>query len=290
VVAGWRASLELEYGERQGKTIPLLRRHEGPLRVQKGYYAEAPTAPLPWHQYIVHPPGGIAAGDQLTIRVHAQEHSHVLITTPGAAKWYRGDEASTPANQRVSLTASNAVLEWLPLETIFFSGASAQSAISIACDAQSSVIAADVTCFGRPASNETFDRGSIRLSMQLEVEGERVFFEQSHLVGGSGQFSSLTGLAQFPVMGQLIATSPRFHADDLAACRDRLMTLPEPLRNTLQFGATAPLFPSGKGSFIILRCRATQTSHAWQCLRTAWAVLRQRWLGLAVVEPRIWST
>jgi urease accessory protein len=35
--AGWHAALELGYALVQGRTVPVHRRHQGPLRVQKHF-------------------------------------------------------------------------------------------------------------------------------------------------------------------------------------------------------------------------------------------------------------
>ena len=58
----WHAALELGYARVDNTTRPVLRRHLGPLRVQKHLYAEGPEV---CQHIIVHPPGGIAGGDRL---------------------------------------------------------------------------------------------------------------------------------------------------------------------------------------------------------------------------------
>lgn len=60
----WHAELELAYARQQDWTRPVLRRHLGPLRVQKHLHAEGPGV---CQHIIVHPPGGIAGGDSLTL-------------------------------------------------------------------------------------------------------------------------------------------------------------------------------------------------------------------------------
>ena len=109
----WHAELELGYARFGDTTRPVMRRHLGPLRVQKHLYAEGPEV---CQHIIVHPPGGIAGGDRLDISAHVGAGAWAQLTSPGAAKWYR---ASGPAYQTLDLTVeAGATLEWLPQETI----------------------------------------------------------------------------------------------------------------------------------------------------------------------------
>src|SRR5512137_547009 len=115
---GWRAELVLGFRWQDGRTVLATRRHIGPLTVQRPFYPEGDVC----HVYVLHPPGGVVAGDCLTIAINAEADSAALVTTPAAGKFYRSD--GKLARQQVSLTvAANAALEWLPQETIIYEGA-----------------------------------------------------------------------------------------------------------------------------------------------------------------------
>ena len=125
----WSARLEVAIERRADASIAAHRRHVGPLRLQKTLYPEGPAVA---HLLVVHPPAGIAGGDDLALDVVVRRDAHALVTTPGATKWYRSD--GEPARQAVSLSiARGGCVEWLPQENIVFDGAVAETSIAIDC-------------------------------------------------------------------------------------------------------------------------------------------------------------
>ena len=95
-----------------GRTILSRRSHRGPLMVQRPFTPEGPELP---HVYLLHPPGGIVAGDTLAIDARLGEGCHALLTTPAAAKVYRSRPAADRSRQVQRLSAGpGSSLEWLP--------------------------------------------------------------------------------------------------------------------------------------------------------------------------------
>ncbi|KAF1855369.1 hypothetical protein Lal_00004281 [Lupinus albus] len=112
--------------------------------------AKAPHAEGPevCQHIIVHPPGGIAGGDRLDISARVGDGAWAQLTSPGAAKWYR---ARSPAFQTLALRVeAGATLEWLPQETIVFSGAQAELSTRIDLAADARLFYWDVVALGRP--------------------------------------------------------------------------------------------------------------------------------------------
>ncbi len=84
LVRSWKASLELGFTYDPPRTALTRKMHDGPLVVQKPLYPEGDAV---CHAIVVHPPGGIAGGDELHLSLRAGERASALLSTPGAAKW-----------------------------------------------------------------------------------------------------------------------------------------------------------------------------------------------------------
>src|SRR5260370_34276057 len=117
LAASWKARLSLAFARQGERSVLIGRAHDGPLVVQKPLYPEGEGV---CHAIVVHPPGGIAGGDELALDVRCEHGSHAVLTTPGAGKWYRS--AGTLARQCLDFNVAG-TLDGLPRETIVFDGA-----------------------------------------------------------------------------------------------------------------------------------------------------------------------
>ncbi len=282
--ASWTARLDLDFNVPGfvrnpdvdvPQSLPKTRldfRHEGPLRIQKALYPEGPS---PCHAIIVHPPGGIAGGDRLEIKVASRASSHGLITTPSAAKWY-GTDGDNPASQRLDVDLDGA-LEWLPQETIVFDRARVESEINIRASATGAMIGWDHLIFGRKASGESFDTGCFRQSLNMEVEGQVVWQDRLVLQGGDALFASPIGLRGHHAFATVWAVLP--------ASATWTESVVEPLREAAGGIAWTVLHPRlmvGR----VLADPARLKSH----LHSAWHYLRPSVFGRPAVAPRLWAT
>ena len=150
----WHARLELR-ARHDGGRCTVHAAHEGPLRVLKTLHPEGDAIA---HQVIVHPPGGIVGGDHLKVALDLQSHAHMVITTPGATRFYRSDGADGVQQVSARLHA-HARLEWLPLESIAHSGCLATNHAEFHLEPGAEMIGWDVLALGLPASGEAFAAG-----------------------------------------------------------------------------------------------------------------------------------
>lgn len=266
----WHAELELGYARCGDTTRPVLRRHAGPLRVQKHLYAEGPQV---CQHIIIHPPGGIAGGDRLGISVTVGADAWAQLTSPGAAKWYR---AAGPAFQDLHLRVdAGATLEWLPQETIVYSAAQAELSARIELEGDARLFYWDMVALGRPASGERFEAGHFQAALDIRRDGRLLWHERQRINGGDGLLDSPIGLDGRPVFATLIA-SGEIDADLLERCRE----LPSRVRGDL----------TQLPGLLVGRCLADEALHARAWLMGLWRLLRPELLGRAAVPPRIWST
>jgi urease accessory protein len=275
ITAPWQAELGLGFARRGESTLLVRREHRGPLRVQKPLYPEGPGL---CHAIVLHPPAGIAGGDRLQIDIELEGGAQALLTTPGAGKWYRS--AGLLAEQNVTLkVGAGATAEWLPQESILFSGAHAamRTAVDLAPGAR--YIGVETLCFGRRASGETFDRGSLHLGTDIRLGGRLLWRERGAIDGGSPLLDSPVGLRGFSVCSTVLAAGCELAPETLGACRTVAVK-----ETGARWGVSAlpQLFV---GRYL---GHSAQAAREW--FVAIWQHLRPTIVGGEAVVPRIWNT
>ena len=153
----WLAELHLRFARREMRTVLVERRHSGPLTVQKALYPEGEQV---CHVVIVHPPGGIAGGDELVFEIDLEANCHAVVATPAATKWYKAPFQQ--CRQKVTIhLAQGSSLDWLPQENIFFNATRAESTFTLKIDPGATAIGWEMAVLGRQASAEAWMEGSL---------------------------------------------------------------------------------------------------------------------------------
>lgn len=271
MVSSWKARLSLGFSYLENRTVLSERSHDGPLVVQKPLYPEGRKV---CHAIVVHPPGGIAGGDELTLVVKTKEGASALLTTPGATKWYRS--AGAWAKQSLAFGVRG-LLEWLPQESIVFDGALGQASCEVDLAADAGLIGWDIVCLGRTGSGESFGRGSYRSSIRIRREGKLLWLERGRIDGGGRLLESPAGLGGSPVFGTLFATSPLLDRKILKNLR---------VENPVEGKGAITLLPG----ILLARYLGDSTEAARRYFISLWRILRPRLAGLDAIEPRIWQT
>jgi urease accessory protein len=270
----WRGRLELRLERRAQCTVIAHRRHEGPLMVQRGFHPESDGT---CHLYVLHPPGGVVGGDRLELDVEVMPGAQALITTPAATKLYRSEGAVATLVQTFRVRAG-AVFEWLPQETIAFGGARAESFTRVELDPDARYLGWEITCLGRPASGDRFERGT--LDQRSEIwQGKRPLVLDRLLTeaGAPGQGGAF-GWGGRCVYGCLLYTGATAE-------------LARELRTEIKSAEAGDLFAVTQlGAIGVCRALGTSGQRVRKYLERAWSIARRHVLGKSDCPPRIWAT
>ena len=279
----WNGSLDLAYRIDHSSGAPrciVADRHDGPLRVLAALYPESSSV---CHSVLVHPPGGLVGGDRLDLNIALGERAHALITTPGATRFYRS--AGEAATQTVVARLDHcARLEWLPLETLVYSAALAQSRCVFDLSPEAEMIGREVLALGLPAAGLAFERG--HFVQHLELPG--VWLERGRIEARDELLlDSPLGLA-----GRRVLATQWFAAGSAIAAgrREALLdasrgVLSDADASVVIHGSTSP-----HARVIVLRALAHRVEPAMALLNRVWASWRQLAWGLSPCAPRVWRT
>lgn len=276
VRAGWHGAIDLVFAPLGGVTALLRRQHQGPLYVQQPFYPEG----APCHVYLLHPPGGVVAGDALAVTVAARPWAHVVVTSPAAAKFYRSDGAEARQRQEIRVAAHGCV-EWLPQETIVFDGAVVAASLTVRLAPTATFIGWDILCLGRAASGERFLRGSWSQVAEIYRGGVLIWRERVAHVGGDEALGAPWGLGGASTIGALVATLPTDRSCDEVV---------DELRDRVAVAAGSRFSVTALEGVMVCRCLAANVEQVRAALTLAWGIIRLWLLGRPACAPRIWST
>lgn len=178
----WSAQLSAICQVRRGKSVLTQLNFQGPLNLKALLYPEAEHhGVLPAEAIVLHPPGGLVSGDELNLALSAEAGAHLVVTTPAATKVYGVDHHAVPQRQRVQLSADNAVLEYLPAETIIFDRAQAHLGLKVAVKGTGAFIGAETLVLGRKAGAYPFTQGTLCARTEITRDGRLLLCEQLQL-------------------------------------------------------------------------------------------------------------
>lgn len=278
----WRGTLSLGFAASTRGTVVVGRRHEGPFCIQRPFYPGDGAC----HVYLLHPPGGLAAGDQLVLDVDVAPGAGALLTTPAATKFYRSDGPASVQHQTLRV-AAGATLEWLPLDTILFGGSRARIDTEVSLSPGARFIGWEQFSLGRPLSGDRYTTGKLEQHTRITLDEDPLLIESLRLAAGDWQLSADWGLASFGVCGALYAYP--VHDPLLVRVRERLGAA-TPSYEKPRSGGSLRCGATLLGELLVVRCLATEPEPLRNLLETLWCDLRPDVIGRAPSVPRVWRT
>jgi urease accessory protein len=273
----WSAKLQLRFAHRETRTVLVERRHSGPLTVQKALYPEGQQV---CHAVIVHPPGGVAGGDDLVFEIELEANSRAVVTTPAAAKWYKA--LGRQCRQEVTIhLAEGSSLDWLPQENIFFNATRVESAFRLEIDPGATAIGWEIGVLGRRASGEQWMEGSLHSITSIQrPDGLPLWVEHLAFDACGALRKAPQGLFGYHVFGTLWAIG----SGCTDACAEELAAR-LPFKTGLRAGAT--FLPNG---VLLIRGLADAVEPLRQLMIDCWLRLRPQVNGLPPHPLRLWAT
>lgn len=262
--------VRLRFGRVGGVTRRLTLAETG------GYRARFPTTfDETCEAVLINTGGGMAGGDAMRVSAVVEPGADAVITTQAAEKIYRSQGSDTRVETGLSVGAG-ASLDWLPQESILFSGARLARNLTIDLAAESRLVACESVYFGRSAMGEAMARGALRDRWRIRREGRLVFAEDLRL----------DGAIEATLARPAIAAGARAIATVIAAGPDHLSQLDE-IRARFAESPDFAGVEAGAGiasGLLVIRLLSTDAG----ALRRALVMLLRHVTKRAL--PRTWST
>ncbi len=266
----WQASIKLEFlKDSEGKTLLSRNLHQGPLVVQKPFYPEKAC-----HIYLLHPPGGIAGCDHLQVEALLKEDTKVLITTPGATKFYKTDGQISEFNQVFKLN-NGASLEYLPSQNIFYKGTHTKVNTSFYLEQNAKFAFRDVSKCGMKDEENPFLDSSFFNTIKIYQDNTLVL-KETCFIEGMEDFKALAAIFNHPYIGTFICN--KVSEDTLSKLQDLL--------DLNAYQASIGMVDN----FLIARFLGDDNQSIENTIVEVWKTVREEVIGLPPCLPRIWST
>lgn len=281
-VERWLARYQGEFSAASGATRMGRTQHYGPLRVQRPFHPEGPEC---LHLYLLHPPGGLVGGDQLSIELQLRDQAHVLMTTPSAGKIYN-NISEISQGQHVHLQINDGcVLEYLPQENIVFNGADGQLTTTIDIAGNGLFVGWEVTCLGRYESQQYFEQGRLIQSLMLRRDGRPLFSDRLFLLAPSALQTSDVGFQGYHVFGTMLINRNVMGASE--ALDEAVIAWQEEIN---QDSRDLMIALTQKPDVFIARILGNKAEQVRNSFEYLWQTLRPQVIGREACPPRIWRT
>jgi urease accessory protein len=272
----WYGHLELTYTKDRDLTRIARSLNQAPLKIQRPFYPEGRDI---CHSIILHTAGGIVGSDRLSQKIHLQPQAHATITTAAATKIYRSNGDSAQQNTNITIEPQ-AILEWLPQETIVFAGAKYRQDTRIELAPTASFLGWEITRFGRTARSERFLEGEWQSNTEIWQNNQPLWIDRQFLQGSEINCNSLNALAGCAIVASLIYLGRPIDREIV----DRSRHLWHSQDCAGEAGVTQTL-----GDGLLCRYRGNSTNHVRNWFTKVWYLLRSELLNRSTIKPRVWN-
>ncbi|HEX3982864.1 MAG TPA: urease accessory protein UreD [Acidisoma sp.] len=198
--------LRVTFARREEQTVLSVLRQEGCLKARQ---PRPEPGGIP-EMVLLNTSGGITGGDDLSSVIEAGVGARFVVTTQAAERYYRASTASPPATIRSDLTvAEDALLEWLPQETILFDRCRVDRTLTVNLAPGARFLGVESLIFGRQAMGETVSQISLIDRIVVRRNGKLILHDATRL---EGEVATLMGrastFADARALATVVAVSP----------------------------------------------------------------------------------
>ncbi|URJ28785.1 urease accessory protein UreD [Blochmannia endosymbiont of Camponotus sp. C-046] len=270
LIDGWLGELRLNFALRDGRSVLTKCKHVGPFYVKRSFYSENDNTP---HVYLLHPPGGLVGGDELILDVKLESDSRALLTTPGAAKFYRSN-GMYAAQKYTFRLERNTALEWIPQGSIFFPQSKAKIDTTFILEQGSRIISFDMLCFGNVSLGTANFPEDVDVCLNIFLSDSIGLRERLRI----NKLNCVMKLGGFRISALLFAIP----SDEKILNEVRNLITSD---NHHQVGGATLL-----DDILVVRLLSNDNQCLKQTLCRIWCVIRPFIMGQKAVLPRIWFT
>jgi urease accessory protein len=235
-----------------------------------GYRLKFPRGPR-CEAVLVNTGGGMVGGDELALTLQADEDAEFVFTTQSAEKLYRAEGEPAEISIVLKLDAQ-ARIDWVPQETILFSGARLSRKFMVDMARDASLLIFESTVFGRIAMGEVISDGMFRDHWRIRRDQKLIYADDVKLENNMAALLARKAIGN----GARAVATCLYIAPDAEA---RLQDAREALRDAacecaasawngmmvLRFASADPATLRRSAVAFLTRFRNTDLPRVWQC-------------------------
>jgi urease accessory protein len=128
--------------------------------------------------------GGVAGGDRLDVALDLAAGTRMTVTAQAAERFYRVIPGTGPSVVRTRIAVGDgAAMEWLPQETILFDRCALDRVLDIDLALDARFLGVEMLMFGRSASGERVETGSLRDLIRVRRDGVLLWHDAIRMDG-----------------------------------------------------------------------------------------------------------
>lgn len=241
------------------------------LRERGGYRLKFPHVEGPWLEAVqLNTGGGVAGGDRLAIAVEVGRGADAVYATQAPERVYRSLGPAAELDVTISV-ANEARLDWLPQETLLYSGARLQRRFEVDVGESGRLLMVEAVTFGRIASGEIMRDGLLHDVWRVRRAGRLVLAEGLRLDGDIAGLLARPAIAAGGRAAALLLDVAEDAADRLDAVRAAIA------------GARSVCGASAWNGMLVARFLAADPADLRRDVRAALGAIGRRPL------PRVWA-